>query len=471
MKKLILFLVLTFTAGSVYAQSVQLSTYYPSPFGMYDRLRLVPRAELLGACVGDEGTLYVRSSDTSLRFCGTGGVWGAFGGGIWTQNGNNLYPTDTANPNLRLGIGTTAPAANVNIRYEVVPLIQQDIFSITDSTNVSRLLAKKFASMNLQLQLNLGSAAEPSLGWLADATGNTGLFSGGEDIIGVATGGVERLRIDSTGNVGIGTTNPLYPFVVERSLSGMPNTCVLINTQAPAADTGTKVRIVGPSDITIGEFLGAWEGGATTDSYISLTTRGSNTITEKMRITSTGNVGIGTTAPTADLEVKDSGGLSQILVDGSVSAILHAGGPLAVELWLDQTGGGNTNRKLVSSGGALIFYSDVNEHMRITSSGNVGIGTTTPQSKLDVEGGMAVGATYSGTSAAPANGMIVEGNVGIGTTTPSQRLEVAGGAIKATGGLIMQTCAGSVGDPCPASPANGQMWLCTDATAPYCDGS
>jgi len=45
---------------------------------------------------------------------------------------------------------------------------------------------------------------------------------------------------------------------------------------------------------------------------------------------------------------------------------------------------------------------------------------------LDVEGGLAVGATYSGTTAAPANGAIIEGNVGIGTTaTPSQKLRVS----------------------------------------------
>jgi len=55
----------------------------------------------------------------------------------------------------------------------------------------------------------------------------------------------------------------------------------------------------------------------------------------------------------------------------------------------------------------------------LNSSGNIGIGTATPVSKIDVEGGISIGANYSGTTAAPTNGAIIEGNVGIGTTSPN----------------------------------------------------
>ena len=58
----------------------------------------------------------------------------------------------------------------------------------------------------------------------------------------------------------------------------------------------------------------------------------------------------------------------------------------------------------------------------------VGIGTNAPVNTLDVEGGAAIGAAYSGTSAAPANGLIIEGNVGIGKNSAAQRLDVSGNA-------------------------------------------
>ncbi len=60
------------------------------------------------------------------------------------------------------------------------------------------------------------------------------------------------------------------------------------------------------------------------------------------------------------------------------------------------------------------------------TNSRIGIGTTTPASKLDVEGGISIGATYSGTTAAPTNGAIIEGNVGIGTSSPSELLHLGG---------------------------------------------
>lgn len=51
----------------------------------------------------------------------------------------------------------------------------------------------------------------------------------------------------------------------------------------------------------------------------------------------------------------------------------------------------------------------------------VGIGTGNPVNKLDVNGGMAIGAGFAGSQTAPANGLIIEGPMGVGTATPSSK--------------------------------------------------
>ncbi|MBI5401475.1 tail fiber protein, partial [Candidatus Wolfebacteria bacterium] len=67
---------------------------------------------------------------------------------------------------------------------------------------------------------------------------------------------------------------------------------------------------------------------------------------------------------------------------------------------------------------------------------NVGIGTTGPLSKLDINGGVAIGA-YAGNNAAPSNGLIVSGNVGIGTNAPAYALTVAGTSYHSTSSFFM----------------------------------
>ncbi|KXK57375.1 MAG: hypothetical protein UZ07_CHB004000670 [Chlorobi bacterium OLB7] len=106
-----------------------------------------------------------------------------------------------------------------------------------------------------------------------------------------------------------------------------------------------------------------------------------------------------------------------------------------------QVGTDNTNS-------AGQFFFDANEIRRVVfnKNGNVGLGTVTPANVLDVEGGAAIGAAYSGTTAAPANGLIVEGSTGLGTTTPQSKLDVEGGA------AIGTTYSGTT-----AAPANGLL--------------
>lgn len=120
------------------------------------------------------------------------------------------------------------------------------------------------------------------------------------------------------------------------------------------------------------------------------------------------------------------------------------------------TGGNNADLVMYSNTGALRFFANAIERLTLASSGNVGIGTTSPSARLDVQGGSIINGngtiqtaiTYAtmgiiGTLSNHDLGIYTNntekirvtstGNVGIGTTSPSSRLEVTGQITGASG--------------------------------------
>ncbi|UCB57176.1 MAG: hypothetical protein JSV30_00880 [Candidatus Omnitrophota bacterium] len=145
-----------------------------------------------------------------------------------------------------------------------------------------------------------------------------------------------------------------------------------------------------------------------------------------------GDVGIGTHNPSRRLTIAGSGGYGEAgaaaigLENTSATGTnwqWHVRDDMRAQL-VDYTTAGIT-RFLASSGNAVGYiYVD-------GTDGNVGIaatGTFSPVNKLDVDGAVAIGDTYAGSSTAPANGLLVEGNVRFNSAIARQGSTLAGNA-------------------------------------------
>jgi len=224
--------------------------------------------------------------------------------------------------------------------------------------------------------LGAGAVGTPSVTTTGDT--NTGLYFPAADTLAATTGGTERLRIDSSGNVGIGTSSPESGF----KLSVVGNAFV----QNTSGQTVGKVVVDSVDNrLVLGSYF---EAGIGQYSFISSTDNAETGnipllfrtgTTERMRIDASGNVGIGTSSPNL------SGSSSALTVNtgtaGNFAALeLASGGTL--NLYINA----NNAASYIDSRGSrpLVFYTNGSERARIDSSGNVGIGTSSPLRVLHV---------------------------------------------------------------------------------------
>lgn len=229
-----------------------------------------------------------------------------------------------------------------------------------------------------QVALLAGTAAAPTLIPTGDT--NTGMWFPAADTIAWSTGGSERLRIGSTGNIGIGTS-------------------VLTNKVNLYTNANVAVGFNASNNQATWQFGVAIGGSFTIYSNDSVPMVFSNAATERMRILGSGNVGIGTSSPRSPLDVN---GIISARADSNALALDmlgRASDNISILRFLNNNGTaelgkiGHYGTDILLSNSAVngsqIFYTTDIERMRITSSGNVGIGTSSPAQKLDVAGTIA----------------------------------------------------------------------------------
>ena len=222
----------------------------------------------------------------------------------WTDGGSSVYVTDTSDI---VGIGTTSPSTKLHVNYDG----------------------------NSYWGLRLNNTYTGGRNWvLGDGVSAHGGFS-----IYDATASADRFFIASTGKIGIGTASPSR----------------LIHLSNSASDTGIRIESTG----TGADFL-LYSGVGSADKFGIYDEDAS---TDRLVIDSSGNIGIGTASPGVRLDVNGDAAINNKLF-----------GPSSTNLDLESQSGQDI--RLNTNGS--------NERMRITSGGNVGIGTSSSSIDLAI---------------------------------------------------------------------------------------
>jgi hypothetical protein len=266
--------------------------------------------------------------------------------------------------------------------------------TLTIGAATSRLVVQSTTGTNNALVKFMNTGGDAYIG-LDNSGGGLGaayglnLYHEGSYPIVFSTANTERARITSAGNVGIGTTSPSAKLSILNTSATYSLSQNIFNAsagnfwigQAPAA-----------TYFSVDNFAMAFCTGS--DGGVAGTSVPTN---ERMRIDSAGNVGIGTSSPAVRL----SFGSQFTGNNGYANAIrLYDNGEVSTSTTSNSYGFGYTQNSLLSytagTGGDHVFYGANTERLRITSAGNVGIGTSSPNRQIELSTFIAGAPTGSG---------------------------------------------------------------------------
>lgn len=302
------------------------------------------------------------------------------------NDGATLTPSNvmTWQANGNVGIGTSSPSGGLTI------------FGPPTSGLTATILGK--TGITKEILFGRGGATNGSAAIAAVDEGN---YGGGLAFFTKATGSdnfptsaIQAMNIDWLGNVGIGNTTPSAPLVVQGKTSGAGVLKLAAPTVAAAGDNwwmgfnnGT-VSTDATDRARIGVDIVAGGSGR-----LFFTTGAPAAQTRAMFIDESQRVGIGTSTPTAKLDVVSSvTDVARITTSLSTTNYAGLGIGNASGTWGKIAGGDSKLQIRNFSSDATVFHADL-------STGNIGIGTTAPVSKLEVNGSATNTVAYNSGSA------------------------------------------------------------------------
>jgi hypothetical protein len=261
---------------------------------------------------------------------------------VFTTNAAEAIRIDSSG---RVGIGTSSPSADLELG------------------GTGEVLRLSGSSTNAYIRNTDGTTNQ----WYIGSGGNAGLqhYIYQAQPMTFHTNGTERMRIDASGNVGIGTSSPTNGKLEVTHASSTVPAGFFRNTSGSGDSPSLTVQ--GGANNAAPNFS-VLDYNGTTDFVVQ----------------GAGNVGIGTSSPSDKLHVQSSGDTKlKVETTGTTAASGHSG------LALNTGNGGYLLQNLTtadSTHGVLRIYDTANsaERMRISSSGNVGIGTSSPEAELHI---------------------------------------------------------------------------------------
>lgn len=272
--------------------------------------------------------------------------------------------------------------------------VATDLSTIVGTGIVQRNGVNSYSTVSVVAPLNYSSG---NLGLNAGSGGV--LLDGGNTVTGTLSAGTvsnhnveiktfntTRMTIDTSGNVGIGTTNPGQPLQIVGSSAD--NRIRLGSSAAASSSNFSRIDFAVMSSAqerTAGLITSGLSNinDASREGFLAFETTTSGAVTEKVRIDSSGNVGIGTTSPQAKLD--SAGSIIARGLDTATSGKITRVGYDTVNDWgeiLSYDVTGAAFKPLRLRGSSVLLAPD---------GGYVGVGTASPVSNLDVTGPSSVG--------------------------------------------------------------------------------